>query len=486
MDIKTKDNVLKNRIIVAVLSAFVLVVGMLTAPVNQFASGALIIIGAISVYFFAVNKISEKNYLSFVPLFTVVWISTIGLAKLKLLQYQKDWEIRTWICLILATLCFQFGIPLGHKVGQKILEFIESKKDIEIGRLQFEFKKNRVFWICFCITLIAVALFVWNIFIKGYVPFFSTRFNAYIRFYTKRMIFVTAACAVSPIAYWCIKKCELSLWKKICMYFCIAINTFIIPILQVNRGVFIVASLMLTASVFFLNGKRFWVMLLCLVVTFGFYEVGSMARNYSNEYLLSVFEPTEFDPSFGKDDPDDSDIGADSGMDEDQLSNSVTSNFRLPAKVSFLYGYFTVSHDNFNEAVANASEYTYGVRQLAPFNVILRSEKISKYIKNAENHFVKPNLNTANLISSAYYDFREFGIAFLVIIWATILGAIEITYLKKKGVFALAALGNCLTPVVLCFFAPWFENFTMWMLWGTILLIMLFSSVSILPKNKKS
>ncbi len=507
MELSVKNNTLKNRILVSVISVLVLVIGMTTAWVNQFLSGAILVAGAVGVYFFTVHKTSDKNYLDFVATFSAVWIATIGLAQLRLLDYQKIWEIRTWINLILSTVCFQIGIPFGHKVGQKILDLIGSKTEIDVGRIRFQFKKQRLFWICLVSTAIAVALFVWNILIKGYVPFFSTMFNAYAYFYTRRMVFVTAACAVSPIAYWCIKKGELAGWQKACMYACIAINTFIIPILQVNRGVFVVAALMLTAPVFFLNGKKFLVLLMCLVVTFGFYEVGSVARNYTNEYLNSVFEPTQFDPiddpkpDQDKDEDDDHDSSKpnkgttkpSTSTTKPQANNSQPNDnsgnggvgFKLPAKLSFLYGYFTVSHDNFNEAVANASRYSYGVRQLAPFNVILRSGTIDAALSNTEYYTVKPDLNTSNLISSAYYDLRELGVSVFVLLWGLILGAIEMMYLKHKGVFALAAMGNCLTPVVFCFFSPWFENFTLWLFWGTILLFMFFACVHILPKTKK-
>ncbi|MEE1047673.1 MAG: hypothetical protein U0M60_09635 [Clostridia bacterium] len=467
----------KNRIIVVIMSVLVLVCGAFAADINQFLSGAILILGGIAVYFFIVNKLSDKNYLDFMAVFSGVWIATIGLAQLRLLDYQKIWEPRTWLNIVLATVCFQIGIPLGHYVGHKIAAFIDSKKGLKIGRIGFEFKKQRLFWICLGATVFAVAMFVWNVMIKGYIPFFSTMFNAYIEFYTKRMVFVTAACVISPIAYWCIKKCELDLWKKICMYVCIAANTFIIPILQVNRGVFIVAALMLTAAVFFLNGKKFLVMLVCLIVTFGFYEVGSIARNYSNEYLAGVFEPSVFDPAGDPGDVDDPDVG--------DPSDYEGNGFSIHPKVAFLYGYFTVSHDNFNEAIIHASEYTYGVRQLAPFNVILRNHKIDQIISDAEYHFVKPNLNTANLISTAFYDLREFGVIVLVLLWTLILGALEKLYLERQGVFALASLGNALTPVVLCFFASWFDNFTMWMFWGTIMIIALLACIKILPISEK-
>lgn len=479
--VKNKNCGLINRIVVIIASVLVLLFGMFFDEVNQFLAGGIIVAGAVGIYFLAVFKTSEKNYLSFSAVFNAVWLATIGLSQLRLLGYQKIWNDRTWLNLILAAVIFQISIPLGHLVADKITDKINFKKCFQEGKVKFEIKEQRLFWICLIFTGIAVALFIWNILIKGYVPFFSTIFNAYTYFYTKRMIFVTAACATSPVAYWCIKKCNLSVFKKILMYLCIAINTFAIPILQVNRGVFIVASLMLTAAIFYLNGKKFLVMVVCLLITFGFYEIASTARNYSNEYLNNVFEPVEFNPEDNDKDPEHTDNSSeDEPSDEkdegDSNSETPSVSFQLPAKVSFLYGYFTVSHDNFNEAVNNATRYTYGVRQLTPFNVILRSSLIDNALADAEFYLVKHDLNTANLISGVYYDLRELGVVIFVLLWGLALGIIEKIYLKYKGVFALATLGNALTPIILPFFAPWFENFTLWLFWGTIMLIMFFSS----------
>lgn len=506
-EIKKEKSKLLNRIIVIAASILVLLFGMFFDEVNQFLAGGGVIAGAVCVYFLAVFKTNDKNYLSFSAVFNAVWIATIGLAQLRLLGYQKIWSDRTWLNLMLASVLFQIAIPLGHAAADKLSGRFYRGQALQVGRIKFEFKAQRLFWICLFATILASALFVWNISIKGYVPFFTTRFNAYITFYTKRMVFVTAACVTSPIAYWCIKKCNLSVLKKIILYLCIAINTFIIPILQVNRGVFIVASLMLTAAIFYLNGKKFLVMVVCLLVTFGFYEIASTARNYSSEYLEAIFEPVEFvtnieappseEPTTDLEKPSEADPehptkpGNQTDAENptapenptDTENEAPTVSFQLPPKLMFLYGYFTVSHDNFNEAINHATRYSYGVRQLAPFNVILRSSLIEDALSDVEYYTVKSDLNTTNLISGVYYDLREFGVVLFVLLWGFALGIIEKIYLKYNGVFALATLGNALTPVVLSFFAPWFENFTLWLFWGTILLIMLLASIRVSSKK---
>lgn len=485
----------KKRLEALALSIIIMVLAVVCYYWNHYCSALILLVGAVFLYFYIVKKVANRNWMDFTALFTAIWMATIGLAALRLLSYQKIWEVRTWINLILAVVVYQVGIPAGHILGGKIANWVAKHRDWHCGSLCLRFRKERLFWVCLAATVVATGLFIWNIQIKGYLPFFAGHvFNAYTKFYTKRMVFVTAAATVSPLAYWCIKRGNLPTWKKAVMWVCIVLNTFAFPMLAVNRGVFICASLMLTASVFFLNGKKFWVMVACLVVTFGFYEVGSLARNYTNEYLSNIFTPVqlEWEHSDGEEETEpmeDPEIGfGDVSEEAEQGTLEVgdqTIVFELPAQAAFLYGYFTVGHDNLNEAILYASTYTYGVRQLSPFNVILRLDWINQINENAEFYKVNYNLTTTNTIGNAYYDLREVGVIVMVLIWAVILGALEKYYLKMEGTFALAAVGNGFSPVILSFFSSWFTVFTFWMFWGTIFLFFLACSVTTCRAVKK-
>lgn len=243
------------------------------------------------------------------------------------------------------------------------------------------------------------------------------------------------------------------------------------PMLIVSRGTFMCSALSLTASIFYLNKKKFSVLVLCIVVMFGVYELGSVARSYSSSALEEFFEPAEII------------IGPNDGENNSNEGIEPNLSFKLPGKVAFVYSYLTVGHDNFNEAVKNATEYTYGIRQLTPFNVILRNDKIDSIVENGENYLVRPHLTTINLIGQAYYDGRGIAIVILVCLWAAVFGAIESIYLKRKAPFALLALGNALTPVALCFFESWMSIFSFWLLWGTALLMCICASISVIPKK---
>ena len=152
--------------------------------------------------------------------------------------------------------------------------------------------------------------------------------------------------------------------------------------------------------------------------------------------------------------------------------------------MAFLYGYLTVSHDNFNEAVQNLEQYTWGTRQLEPFNVILQSDWLEERNETAEEHFVRPHLNTTNLIGDFYYDFGSAGVVICLLVWSFLFGVNQGVYRKENGVLALLMLGNTMTPVLLAFFATWLSELMLWVRWGVVLLFAVAACLQVVPKKK--
>lgn len=440
------------------------------SPKNHFISALFLIITSIVLYCSFVFQDKDRNYLSFRAVFSFVWLFTIGLADLKLADYQKTWKFNTWLYLALAFAVYHIGLTFGSKLGEKISSCILKKHSIKKRFFIFAFRPERLFPICITVTLIGLACFIANARIKGWIPFFSNQPGMYAKFYTKFYLFAVAASMISGLCYYCFKTQALSKGKKIALILCIIYSTFIFPILIVSRGTFISSALTLTAVIYYLNKKKFTVLVLCIVTMFGTYEFVSKLRNYSNEALNKIFMPSR--------------IVLYSGDDDVGLSDNSDISFQMSGKAAFLYSYLTVGHDNFNEAVESAATYSYGLREFAPFNVILRIPTAKAQIKGLEHyHLIKDYFTTINIIGDAYYDFRWFGIALFMLIWSVGFGTVESCYLKGKGVFSLLALGVTLTPVALCFFDAWMSNFTVWMHWGGILLICLATCTTILTKK---
>ncbi len=459
-------------LLVTAVGSLAFIAAALLVPVNRFYAGLVLILCGIAAYFVTVFFITDdRNWLDIRAVFSGVWLVTIGLAPFGLLDYQTRWKFSTWIFLGIAFLIYQIGSNLGIRFGLKQYEKIADKlKTFKIGRIGFEFKENRLFYICVTATGIGLICFLIGVAINGYIPCFHSSTSAYVDFYTKFHVFSVAATGVSGLCYYCIRTQKLSLAKKIILYVCIFYLVFLFPILVVSRGTFITAALSLVVAAFYLHGKKLIALVLSIVVVFGVYLFTTTLRNYTDAQLEVFFEPSEIviDPSGGEDGEG---VGG--------------TTFSLPPKVAFVYSYLTVSHDNFNQAVEKIENHTFGARQMRPFNVIIRSEALTRADEDAPYYYVREHLNTVSLVGDAYYDFGIIGVIVTTLLMSFAFGIIQALYEKKKTPFALMTLGNAMVPVAMCFFTSWLSNFTQWMLWGVAFLALIISTVKILPKKEK-
>ena len=463
----------------------------------------LLILSAIILYFLIVFCVADKNWLDIRAIFTGTWLGTIGLAALRLTEYQEVWQKKTWILLSISYLAFQIGAQFGINYGEKIFTKIKNcASKLNSGKIYFSLNENRLFVLALVTSLIGVACFVVSVAIKGFIPCFSNDPFAYINFYTKFHIFSVAATMSSGLCYYCIKTQPISLLKKVILWICIFYHVVLFPIMVVSRGVFVTAALTFTAIVFYLNKKRFVALLLCISMIGGVYIFTSSLRNLADDQLNNLFQPIEIElPGSDKDDKHNSSDKDDEHNDSDKDDDNDSSNkhndldtdsnkkeptFMLSPKMAFLYGYFTVGHDNFNEAVQNLDEYTWGTRSLAPFNVILRSEAFSEVSASVDTYFVRPYLNTNNILGTFYYDFHEYGVIIAMLILAFLIGALQVCYEKFKSVFILLILGNTMQIGILNFFENFTARFEFWMFLGVILIFIIASCINIKRKNIKT
>lgn len=449
-----KSKTSKN-IIFVLIGFLTLLSGLWIDSVNRFILGSFIIVVGTILYFLMVYFVAEENWLDVRAAFSGVWIVTIGLAALRLNDYQEEWQRKTWILLAVAYLIYQVGALIGIRNGERVyLRFEKIAARIKFKKFFFKLKEERLFPICVVVTLIGMTCFLINVSIRGYVPLFSPNPSAYVEFYTKFHMFSVAATAISGLCYYCIKTQTLSLIKKMILWGCLFYLVILFPILVVSRGTFVVAAVPLTVAIYYLNKSKFRIFVLCLVAIMGIYLLGSNLRGYSDEYLDEHFEPTE------------------------------TESVMLSPKMAFLYAYLTVSHDNFNEAVQNTTGYTWGARQFSPFNVILRIDSIREMRDNGEWYQVRPHLNTANMLAVFYYDFHEWGVIVSTFLWAVVFGIMQGFYQKSKGAFSLLVLGYAMNPVVLSFFASWVNMFTLWVFWGVIFISAVLARIRIRRKEE--
>jgi len=464
-------------------------------PANHYLSSLLLVVCAVGLYFYIAAVPGKRNWWDIRAVFAAIWLFTIGLAALRLTGYQRQWEQATWLILAAGYGMFYIGATLGIQLGARLHSWATGKRGIAWKGVQLSLQENRLFWICFGTTLFGIACFAANVAIRGYIPYFAKESNAYLKFYTQLYPFTVAATMISGLCYYTLstQKQTLSLWKKIFLWFSILYSTFLFPMLVVSRGTFLTAALALTTAIFYLHKRRFWILVLCAAAIIAFYMEGTKARGYTEDQLNVFFEPSVITINGGQKEDSSTETTVTEATEAvtvpdttvEQTENPTADkgkHFQLSGSAAFIYSYLTVSHDNFNEAVRMTEDYTYGVRQLKPFNVLLRIDALEKANDDAPYYFVRPHLNTVNLAGDAYYDFGAIGVAVMMLIWAIAFGAIQAFALKGMGPFALMALGNTMTPVTLCCFASWMGVFSHWMHWGLALLLFLLAAI----KKKKS
>ena len=463
-----------------VFGAIIYVSGMLLSSINQFASGITLLLGAVILYLYIVFKLAEGNWMDVRAVFAGVWTGTVGLAALRLAEYQEVWQAGTWVSIILAFLMMQIGATLGIHFGPRFYSAAYQRLQLmKLGAIRIRVQEKRLFVICVITTLIGLLCFGINVAIKGYIPCFSDDVNAYRDFYTKFHVFSVASTAVSGLCFYCIKEQRLALWKKAVLLLCIFYLVFLFPVMVVSRGVFVTVALSLATTVFYLYRKNLIALIVCLTVIFGVYLFTSGLRNFTEGQMKVFFQPAQIEIPIQT--PDSSPPVTAPPTEDPPTEPAKT--FQLPPKVAFLYSYLTVSHDNLNEAVKHIQNYTWGIRQLAPFNVILKSDVIEKADKDAEYYQVNPYLNTTNLIGDFYYDFGVVGVAIFMLLWSFMFGLNQGTYEYSKDIFALLLLGNTMTPVAINFFASWMSVFTLWMMWGTVFLLLFAACITFRGKG---
>lgn len=470
---------LLHTAICAAAGSIALISGGFVSTWNHFIPAFIITLLAIASYFYIVFIVSNRNWLDLRALFAGVWLGTVGLAAFRLAEYQEPWQLKTWILFGLAYGLFMIGITVGIITGNRVIPgFLQKLKNFKLGRIRFAYNPNRLFTICIVTTCIGVLCFIANILIRGYIPSFSDDPLAYATFYTKFHLFAIAASSISGLCYYCLTTQKLSKVKKVLLVLCILYSTFLFPILIVSRAIFATSALSLATVIFYRHGKKFWVLVLSVVLMLGVYLGISSLRGYTDDQLIAYFQPATI--TIGKE-PGFSD--GSSPSDTDNPASGTHTTFTMSPKMAFLYTYLTVGHDNFNEVVQNLDDYTYGARQFKPFNVIFRIGALDELATSIDWYCVEDYFTTVSLFGDAYYDFHEIGVIIFAIFWSFVIGLIQSLYTSTGNVFPLLLLGNTMTPVAMCFFESWMSYFPHWMLWGTVLIYLFAATVYLHPKE---
>lgn len=412
---------------------------------NIYVSVVILLAVAIFEFFFYFYKTGFAFNLA--GIFPSVWIFTYALNRLLLNSLYHNWDFKTWMVFILTPCFYLLGFVAydlkfsnGHKIKNNLLI-----REYYFSNVYAIFK-----WVVFT-GFIVVFLFLLEVVVLGFIPYFSTDMNAYVDFYIPVVHnFVVLSYFVPCMAIFYLFKLrkvgrypEFRSWHKILVYvlsaFCI-----VVPILIVSRQNMFLLIFSCCFVYDSLNKKKnlkvFVAMGLLLVVS---YFIISPERNQSVDYLGTIYTQPA--------------TGNDTGSADNRLDS-------LPSFAKTPYMYLTISDENFSRQVRDENQFTFGLRQLElPLKFL---EKITGENPNVasseykETFQVNQYLNTFNLVSDFYMDFGIIGII------------IEMMLLGMLGAFAQDIGDNVDNPIVkigysmisyilfFCYFAPWMSVFT--------------------------
>lgn len=327
---------------------------------------------------FYINKKGCGYYTNVLGIFSAVWFITIGLSTLRLHQSQVEWKFNTWICLILAYVCFNIGYNIK----------INKKNNVRIKKENIASKKVNLIFITL-LFLLSFGTFIVEAYIEGYIPMFSSDMSAYQEFGVGKLHFFTVTCTfILPLSciYYKLYKEKIT---KIEIVYLVLINilSFLVPFLIVSRF-FIVMTVMLSGFAIMEMNKKKETLIILLILVIGFvgWSVISKFRNQDEIYLKEAL--------------------------------NIQNDAPLSVTNMQIYMYVAMNYDNFNCNVNEIEYYSYGAKSILPIteflgldNIVPNSVGVSQTAKRILEVY-----NTYPIITEGYFDLGIAGVAIYMII----------------------------------------------------------------------
>lgn len=430
--------------------------------------------------FFLYFSLSSRNLLDLRAILFASITGAVAVCQLRLSAIQVVWENETWLYQALGLAFFNIGYLLVNmtKLGQYAPATKTREKPIW-KKFVFGFKPKHVYYCAIFLAVMPIVLFCIQVKIKGFIPIFVQRYDAYTLFYTRLSIFINLVMFSSPLAFWCLKNLKLKRWQRLIMYAIIPLPTIMFQ-LMVQRGLFVWSICVLLVMVYFQNRHKFVsVVMVVALMLFGVVFSSAM-RGIPADAMKSIWQlddnivisrPESSNPTDESDPSDDS-----QGTGPNQQNPGFV--IKVPEFLYAPYYYVINGMENFNHMVVNIEQHSMGLRQMTPFTVILRFPALKNMIAQHPKFVILPS-STNCLISDFYYDFGVLGIVVESLLLGILSAVIQYFTQKKKDLFATLVYGVFLAVLLTAFFAAWFTEFGTWLFVGTAFLIFLYCYFSI-------
>lgn len=451
-----------------------------------------LLLGCIGLFLY--YSIKARNLLDLRAILCASITGSVAVCQLRMADFQTVWGLKTWLCHGLTLACFCLGYGIVKMKASSVFRKTEKIKNkiTAKGKIKFGLNPKKVYYTAIFLAIMPIILFCIQVYIKGFIPIFVKRYDAYTKFYTKLSIFINLVMFSAPLAYWCLRNMKLNRWQKVLMWLIIPLPTIIFQ-LMVQRGLFIWSICIFLVVAFFESDRKFLaVVLCCSLLVFGVFFSSAM-RGLSSTDMAKIWQingeivldkpsgstkPTTT-PSTSPTTPSTSPTTPSASVPTTKPSGETDSSDQgtkivLPGFLYAPYYYVTNGMENFNNMVMKLDNHAWGLRQLSPFTVILRIPALKARIESLPEYELLANGSGGSICGDFYYDFGFAG----VIIEMFLLGfasAIAAIFTKKRNLFATLEYGVLFSILLTAFFSPWLTQFGTWMFAGVGLLIFLFA-----------
>ncbi len=411
-----------------------------------YAAGAVLMLEALFLYF--MNFRRTGSLVGLRGLFSLSWVGGEGIACLQLSRLQRDWETVTWVCFFLAYFFFLAGY-----------DFFTARRDIKAGKYKAKVSEGgsdsisgnasgmreggdggtketaeqarRVLVCIIVLGAAALACFLLEAAVLGFIPLFSPEPHAYSYFHISGVHYFTVSCILIPalsVLYVRLKE----RWSVFAAVVLTAGNVLAvaIPILCVSRFQLLFAVGFAAVVYLMLYRHVIWKMIVAAAaVLIPVYVLLTVARRHDITYLNGIFE---------------------------------MKYSKMPIFVTQPYIYVANNFENFNCMVLQLPEFAMGLRMMFPVFALTGLKFVFPQVTAFPLYTTKEELTTVTLFYDAYYDFGIAGIILLAAVLG-IMAAWLCEWVEKSGnPVVYLFYGQIAIYLGLSFFTTWFSNPTTW------------------------
>ena len=416
------------------------------------------------IAFYISFYIKEKSFFSPAGVFSIIWFGSIGLSQLRLNINQIPFSLKTWIVLGCTYLFFYLGYNLCPKIKLRRYTYSSTKILSSINLLFF----------------VITSAFLIEVYIRGFIPLFSSDPTAYIAFSVSGIHYLVVSCIlIPPLTIVLLFKSNKNLSKFQYIYLIIEnLICLIIPILIVSRQLLMmeIVLICMTFAKKYKQSEKIILIIMMLVIFISF-VILSFGRNQDSDYLNYVFnQKNKYTSYYYQSDTKLSKI-------EIEQYNSLYKGINqfnrvnldnLPMPFYQIYMYISFNYDNLNYKIATIDHYAYGKSSFFPLFALTGIKFLApeKFVFSTSNYLT--TFNTNPICYTPYIDFGLLGVMAYMLIIGIISKQVTIHSSYDNGIIQYSILNYCL---LFSFFSSFFSNAT------TIIYILILALINYYAKK---